>query len=336
MTSLKGSDISTLPLLRRTQIFLTLSTWIAGLVLVSLWWILDLALLPRPIAFASLAFKLALLALPLRIPPPEFVKKFLRFSMVAADSYFPVNVVCEGKQEDYSGNGPFVIGYEPHSVLPQGISVFSQYGSQAAIPQGLSDTRILVSSAGFWAPIMRHLWWWLGCRPVGRASFQHQLRQGRSVAVCPGGVMECIYMEQEQGREVAYLRKRHGFVRMALQAGAPLVPVFAFGQSDLYSYCRLVFDWPKNRLLVPRAHWARFVRRIGYMPMLVWGWCGSFMPKQVAMTVVIGKPIPVPKIEHPTPEQVSEYLQRFISEMERLFSEHKEAAGHPHATLTVI
>lgn len=35
----------------------------------------------------------------------------------------------------------------------------------------------------------------------------------RSVAVCPGGVMECIYMEQEQGREVAYLRKRHGFVR---------------------------------------------------------------------------------------------------------------------------
>jgi hypothetical protein len=104
MTSLKGSDISALPLLRRSQIFLTLSTWIAGLVLG------ETAAPPRPIAFASLAFKLALLALPLRIPPPEFVKKFLRFSMVAADSYFPVNVVCEGKQEDYSGNGPFVIG----------------------------------------------------------------------------------------------------------------------------------------------------------------------------------------------------------------------------------
>ncbi len=33
----------------------------------------------------------------------------------------------------------------------------------------------------------------------------------RSVAVCPGGVKECIYMQR--GQEVAYLRKRHGFVR---------------------------------------------------------------------------------------------------------------------------
>ena len=62
--------------------------------------------------------------------------------------------------------------------------------------------------------------------------------------MCPGGVMECLYMER--GREVVYLRKRSGFVRLALQAGAPLVPVFAFGQSDFYGYCRVFHDWPQH------------------------------------------------------------------------------------------
>ena len=36
------------------------------------------------------------------------------------------------------------------------------------------------------------------------------------------------------GQEVMYLRKRLGFVRLALKHGVPLVPAFAFGQSDAY------------------------------------------------------------------------------------------------------
>jgi 2-acylglycerol O-acyltransferase 2 len=52
-------------------------------------------------------------------------------------------------------------------VLPQGICAFSPYAS-AALPPALHRTRILVSSAAFWAPVMRHLWWWMGCRPVSR------------------------------------------------------------------------------------------------------------------------------------------------------------------------
>ena len=53
--------------------------------------------------------QLVLLAVPLRLPPPSPVKRFLRFSMVAAGAYFPVKVVWEGKEEDYA-EGPFVIG----------------------------------------------------------------------------------------------------------------------------------------------------------------------------------------------------------------------------------
>ncbi len=40
----------------------------------------------------------------------------------------------------------------------------------------------------------------------------HQLlSEGTSVALCPGGVRECLYMER--GKEVVFLRQRKGFVR---------------------------------------------------------------------------------------------------------------------------
>lgn len=39
---------------------------------------------------------------------------------------------------------------------PPSRSVFCPYSADV-VPAGLKDTRILVSSAGFWAPIMRHM-----------------------------------------------------------------------------------------------------------------------------------------------------------------------------------
>lgn len=54
------------------------------------------------------------------------------------------------------------------------------------------------------------------------------------------------------------------------------------------------------------------------------------------MYVVVGKPISVPKVDSPAEELVQEYLGRFISELQRLFEEHKAAAGHPKEELLVI
>ena len=66
---------------------------------------------------------------------------------------------------------------------------------------------------------MRHLWWWLGGRPASASVMRAMLGRGHSALVCPGGVRECLYMEH--GREAVYLSNRTGFVRIALQYGAP-------------------------------------------------------------------------------------------------------------------
>ena len=46
----------------------------------------------------------------------------------------------------------------------------------------------------FWVPGLRHLWHWLGMRPVSKAVIQQLLRSGTSIALCPGGVAECLHM----------------------------------------------------------------------------------------------------------------------------------------------
>ena len=62
--------------------------------------------------------------------------------------------------------------------LPPPCSAFCSYAVDG-LPAGLKQTRILASSAAFWAPVMRHMWWWLGIRPVSRKCFATLLGKGR-------------------------------------------------------------------------------------------------------------------------------------------------------------
>jgi len=70
----------------------------------------------------------------------------------------------------------------------------------------------------FFVPVLRHFWHWLGVRPAHRKVMEKILSSGTSVVLCPGGVQECLVMEQNA--EVVYLKNRRGFVRMAIQQGA--------------------------------------------------------------------------------------------------------------------
>jgi 1-acyl-sn-glycerol-3-phosphate acyltransferase len=321
----------------RIATFLALSSWIFGLLAVACWWVLTILLLPAypASASASLGVFVALLVAPLNLSPPAPVQQFLKFSLSSAFKYFPVTVVYEDF-EALNKKRPFVVGYEPHSVLPQGICAFCEYAADSP-PLGLQKARILVSSAGFWAPVMRHLWWWLGCRPASRSVAKKLLSKGHTVALCPGGVQECIYMQP--GVEVAYLKNRRGFIRLALEAGAPIVPVFAFGQSKMFRYLRPLLD-PPHFGLVPKSLWARIARRIGYAPMIVWGLWGTAMPRPVALRIVVGKPIDVPPFDGDkqigvNPKLVDMYLKKFIVELENLYKRHKKEAGYLDEDLIV-
>jgi 2-acylglycerol O-acyltransferase 2 len=40
------------------------------------------------------------------------------------------------------------------------------------------------------------------------------------------------------GLELVFLKKRKGFIRLAMQHGSPIIPVYAFGQNGTYGWLR--------------------------------------------------------------------------------------------------
>ncbi|PSC73157.1 Diacylglycerol O-acyltransferase 2 isoform A [Micractinium conductrix] len=324
---------------RRSLLSYLALAWGIGGFLLSVFSLLVCALnVHRPAGAAGLALLLGSVLLPLHPTPPRWAARFLARSVAELRAYFPINVIYEDEAAFASNKpgsptpGPFVVGYEPHSVLPLGMCVFSPHARDT--PPSLSRSVIAATSTLFLAPGMRHMCYWLGCRSASRQVLQQSLAEGSTVVLCPGGVAECFEMDPRQGHEVAFLRSRTGFVRLAMQAGAPIVPAFAFGQTAHYSWWRPFIDWPKQ--LVPRGAMGSFVRRIGYVPMLAWGILGSALPRQVPMTIAVGRPIPVPHTANPSKAEVQATLDAYIAALQGIFERHKAAAGHAHDTLTVL
>ena len=80
------------------------------------------------------------------------------------------------------------------------------------------------------------------------------------VTVFQGGVQEIFMLDPMNPRDlVLYLKKRKGFVKLALQTGSPIVPVFGFHLDGSYGY------WlPKGRVM------ELYARYIGYFPLVFW------------------------------------------------------------------
>ena len=199
-----------------------ISTWlcIAHVALAML--AVSLFFLPHPIAVGTLAILVALAVLPVRRPFPRWGIAIARAITYGALDYFPMSLEWEDQASfvDAAVKGtPSIIGCEPHGVLPLSIISFADYCYYGAdTPSIVKETRAMATSTIFYLPLLRQLWSWLGIDPISRAHMRGLLERGRSVLLIPGGVAECLRMTPSC--EVVYLRKRFGFVKLAMQTGA--------------------------------------------------------------------------------------------------------------------
>ncbi|KAH7292994.1 hypothetical protein KP509_28G007100 [Ceratopteris richardii] len=93
--------------------------------------------------------------------------------------------------------------------------------------------------------------------------------------------------------EVVYLKKRFGFIRIAVETGSPVVPCFIFGQTRVYNWWR-----PEGKL------YERLSSALRFAPMLFWGKLWTPIPFSVPVCAVVGKPIEVTQNPNPTQDEV--------------------------------
>ncbi|TFJ88473.1 hypothetical protein NSK_000047 [Nannochloropsis salina CCMP1776] len=224
----------------------------------------------------------------------------------------------------------YIFGWHPHGILL--LSRFAIYGGlwEKLFPGVHFKT--LAASPLFWIPPIREVSILLGGVDAGRASANRALRDGYSVSLYPGGSKEIYTTNPYTPETTLVLKIRKGFIRMALRYGCPLVPVYTFGEK--YAYHRLGHA-------TGFAHWLLAVLRVPFL--IFWGrWRGRGGREggencvAVQVSVVVGKPLPVPKIEgEPAPEVVEEWLQRYCDEVQALFQRHKHKYARPEEFVAI-
>lgn len=124
------------------------------------------------------------------------------------------------------------------------LGAFTNFGTEANLFSSLFPgikMSVLTLGTNFLIPFWRELLLSLGFCSVSKTSCESILSEGagRACMIVVGGASEAIYAYPTTYDLV--LKRRFGFVKLAIRHGAYLVPVIAFGENDLWNQVNLQY-----------------------------------------------------------------------------------------------
>jgi 2-acylglycerol O-acyltransferase 2 len=174
----------------------------------------------------------------------------------------------------------------------------------------------------FVGPILQSL---LGFIPAKAPAMLQTLARGESVGVVLDGIAGMFQPDVREER--AWILRRKAIVAIALKAGVPLVPVYGFGHSQLWTILTDPLGVMERLSIMLDLSIVPFIGRM----FLLFG-----PPRRRAVLMAIGDPIHCPRIEKPSKELVDQYHAKLLEGYAELFEQHKAAYGWEQKKLRFV
>jgi len=217
---------------------------------------------------------------------------------------------------------PYLFACHPHGIF--GVSIQASLGTDSTgfntlfpgIPVHLCGLKPIFLCPFFreWVLLHRH------CSP-GRNTIRNLLREKESVALATGGAHESL--DAFPGTMILTIRK--GFIRVALEAGATLVPVLSFGENEIYAQTSNREGSALRWIQLQIKAWFGFT-----VPLF----CGRpwlpLLPQPTALNTVVGAPLALPACGRPlepSEAEVVEARDAYVDALTSLFESHKGVYG---------
>ena len=223
---------------------------------------------------------------------------------------------------------PHLLCSHPHGLFCAGVSLNVIHSASALARINATRVRLLVHPLLVnMFPLIKDWLRVLGQLPCDRATARAALDRGETCAIVPGGVREVVWAGRVD-KERLYLSDVYGFAKLAIQTGAPLVPVYTFGESLSMGPDWLpLFSWRRKLSYALNAP-IRFVS-------LCQRWCTPFPGGR--LVTVIGDPvIPGPVETEPSRDRVKKLHAAYVEALLGMIERTKKEAGYPTQETVIV
>ncbi|KAK9823573.1 hypothetical protein WJX72_003923 [[Myrmecia] bisecta] len=252
--------------------------------------------------------------------------------------YFPATLI---KTCDLDPDRSYLMGFHPHGILS--VSAWVGFATEAT---GFSKQfpglimHGLTLKPNFKTPFLREFLLLHGMADCDRKTCVHLLSRGTGSAVllAIGGASESLH--SAPGTFDLVLSRRKGFVRVAMETGASLVPVIAFGEVDLFDTIK---PPPSSRI----ARLQKWVEKtwgvtfpIAHGEGIVAG--SGLLPRRKPLHIVVGAPIHLDKYtgdlrSEEAVKLADSYHAQYVAALQAMWNKHKEEyAPHRKQDLRIV